>query len=501
MSGVKKLFGQTAIYGLNTLARFLNYLLVPLHTSVFTPDQYGIISELYAYVAFLVVLLTYGMETTYFRLASDPKYSEKKSFGTIFLMVSATSSLFIVLSYLFSQPIATALKYPNNSEFIIWLSIIVSVDAISSIPLVKLRRENKLWQFNLINIFTILINILFNVFFLMYVVPGHQAGKSNWFIETFYDADWGVSYVFIANLVASLLKFLILSILNVKKIYFDLHIFKKAIHYGLPLLIVGLAGMVNETIDRILLKSMLYNSYGELKTQTIVGIYGACYKLSIIITLFVQAFRYAAEPFFFSIKSEHNKEDVFVQIMNFFVIFCAFIFLTVMLFIDYAKMFIPNKEYWEGLKIVPILLYANIFLGIYYNLSSWYKLTDKTKQGAYIAIMGAIITIVLNIILIPHFTYVGAAWTTFICYFLMMMVSYFMGQKHFFIPYNKRKILLYLIVPYVLYMVKIGYITYFSNSGTIFVNVILLSSFLLMVIKTEKITLNEILKKKNNPMV
>lgn len=491
MTAVKKLFFQTLIYGLNTVGRFLNYLLVPLHTAVFSPDQYGIISELYAYVAFLVVLLTYGMETTYFRFANDQKYTENKVFSTILTSVFFTSLGFICWATFFSQNIANWLHYPNNSEFVVWLSIIVGVDAISAIPLVRLRRENKLWIFNAINFSNIIVNILLNLFFLAYCAPKYAAGESNWLIDLCYNPDWGVSYVFISNLIASLFKFFLSLLLTIKHTWsFDRILLQKALQYGLPLLLVGLAGMVNETLDRILLKNILLEDKGLLETEKIVGIYGACYKLSIIITLFVQAFRYAAEPFFFSEKS--NAPERFVPVMNYFVLVCSFVLICVVLFIEQTKYFIPNPLYWEGLVIVPVLLYANIFLGIYFNLSAWYKLTDKTGLGAYISIFGALLTIGLNVLLIPSFTYVGAAWATFICYFSMMVISYVWGQKHFYVPYEIKKLLVFLALPIIFMGVQYLLKPYFADFGMIFVNLILILLFLTVVLKIQGLNISKI---------
>lgn len=440
-SPIKRLAGQTAIYGLSSiLGRFLNYLLTPLYTSklVFSPDQYGIITEMYAYVAFLVVLLTYGMETAFFRYFSERKESgNSKVFSTALISLLLTSFAFIAVVTVFAQPIAETLGYPNDKEYISWFGIIVGLDAIVAVPLAKLRAENKAFRFALINFAFIGINIGLNLFFLAYCLPKYKAGDINWLVETFYDPDTGVGYVFIANLIASAGRFLLMlpDILK-SRFGFDPKLWRQMLAYGLPLLVAGLAGIVNETLDRALLKWMLIDSLGELETMTQLGIYGACYKLSIVITLCIQAYRYAAEPFFFDQKEEKNAKGVYALMLHLFFAFVMLVFLVVTLFIDVFKYFIPNEAYWVGLDIVPVLLLANVFLGVYYNLSVWYKLTDKTMYGSYIAIAGALITVALNVALIPWLGFRGSAWATLVCYFTMAAASYYFGRKFFPVPYQ-----------------------------------------------------------------
>jgi len=453
---LKKLAGQTAIYGLTSIVgRLLTWFLVPLYTIKFTTDQYGIVTEMYAYVAFLVVFLTYGMETAFFRYSTLEEYKPKKVFTTVIYSLIATSFIFITTSFLFEQPIANWLKYPNNPEFVTWFAIIVGLDAISSIPLAKLRADNKAIKFVFVNFANIIVFVGLNLFFLAYCLPKYNAGETNWLITNLYNPEIGVGYVFISNLIAVCVKFLLLLPEIFKARYgFEFSLLKKMFIYALPLLIFGLAGIVNETIDRIMLKRMLYETHGLKETMSQIGIYGACYKISIIITLFIQAFRYAAEPFFFSQEKEKNAKETYSKVMTYFVIVCATIFLGVMLFMDVIKYFIPNEEYWVGLKVVPILLFANIALGIYYNQSIWYKLSGKTKFGAYIGIFGAIITIILNYVWIPIFGYVGSAWATLICYASMMVLSFALSRKHYPIKYDLSKIFIYLGLAFGLYFIS-----------------------------------------------
>ena len=454
---LKKLASQTAVYGLTSIiSRLFTWFLVPLYTSKFTPDQYGIITEMYAYVAFLVVSLTYGMETAFFRFSSIKEYDSKKVFTTVIYSLCSTSLLFITISFFFDQHIANWLQYPNNPEFVTWFALIVGLDAVSSIPLAKLRANNKAVKFVTINFINILVFVGLNIFFIAYCLPKYNAGESNWFIQTFYNPEIGVGYVFISNLIAVGVKFILLLPEIIKARYgFELSLLKKMFIYALPLLIFGLAGIVNETIDRIMLKRMLFDTLGETATMSQIGIYGACYKVSIIITLFIQAFRYAAEPFFFAQEKEKNAKETYANVMTYFVIVCATIFLGVMLFMDFIKYFIPNEEFWVGLKVVPILLFANIALGIYYNQSIWYKLSGKTMFGASIGIFGAALTILLNYIWIPIYGYMGSAWATLICYVSMMLLSFILSRKHYPIKYNLTKVTFYLGLSFGLYYLSI----------------------------------------------
>lgn len=419
--------------------------MVPLHTAVFLPQQYGVITEMYAYVAFLIILLTYGMETAYFRFSTQEEHKPSSIFSTVLSSLVSSTGLFILMAIVFAQPIAEWLLYPDNKEYVVWFAIIVGLDAISSIPLARLRTEDKAKTFAGINIANVVVYLSLNFFWLGYCLPLVADGGGNWLTDTFYDPNTGVGYVFIANLVASGVKFLLLTPTMLRGLSKpDFSLLKPMLIYSLPLLVAGLAGMINETLDRILLKRILYPEIGEVATMTTIGIYGACYKISIIITLMIQAFRYAAEPFFFSQEKEEGSKELYSKIMTYFVWVLAGTFLFVMLYLDVFKYFIPNKAYWEGLKVVPILLLANIFLGIYYNQSVWYKLTGKTGYGAGLAIFGALITLVINAVFIPTYGYMASAWATFACYGSMMIASYFLGQKHYPVPYEVGKLLLLL---------------------------------------------------------
>jgi O-antigen/teichoic acid export membrane protein len=446
MAGIlKKLAGQTMIYGLSSIVgRMLNFLLVPVYTAVLLPADYGIVSELYAYVAFLLVFLTFGMETTYFKFVNDAA-DKQKTFNQSFLILLGVNALFFVLGLLFLNSIAGWMLYEDYPEFIFLLLLIVVMDALSSLPLAKLRADQRPMQFAKVQLASIGVNIAFTLFFLLVL-----------FNPETDEPYWGVLYIFIANLLASATKIAMLaqSILGVE-FKIDREVVKKMSLYAFPIVIAGLAYVVNETLDRILLKQLLNSAElvpedfldSPLRyAETQVGIYSANYKLTMFIALFLQAFRYAAEPFFFANAKNDPERKVYSRIMNLFVAVLCFAFLLVGLNMDIFKHFIRNEAYHVGMGVVPILLLANVFLGVYANQSIWYKLSGQTKFGAYISAGGAVITITLLTLLIPKYGYWAAAWTTFIVYGLQMIASYILSQKYYPIRYNLRKTGLYFIV-------------------------------------------------------
>lgn len=433
---IKKLLGQTAVYGLPTIVgRLLNYFMVPLYTGILPPDKYGVVSELYAYVAFLIVLLTFGMETTFFKFFHDSK-EKNKAFQNGFLTVLGFNSVFLLIISLFSQPIADVLLFPDHVEYIILLGVIVSIDAITAMPMAKLRAEQNAKRFTSIHFTAIVVNVLSNLVLLYtFVNPDDPS--------TF---DTGVLCILVSNLLSSSVKIIgtYKSFLSVK-LTIDKVVAKKMLVYAYPLVIAGFAGIINEVLDRVLLKRLLFSESGDLIfAETQLGIYSACYKLAMIVGIFLQAYRYAAEPFFFSQSKNKDKSKMYNKVMNYFVAAVCLVFLGVSLNIDIFKHFIRSEEYWVGLDVVPILLMANVFLGIYFNQSIWYKLSGQTKFGAYIAIGGATLTILINVIFIPIFGYYASAWATLIVYGSQMIASYLLGQKYYPIKYNLRKFSVYL---------------------------------------------------------
>lgn len=475
---LKKLAGQTAVYGLSSIVgRLLNYFLVPLYTRVFVTGEYGIITEMYAYVSFLIVILTYGMETGFFRF-SQSHSNKNQVYATALISVFVTSITFIALSWFSAPSVSKLLGYATHPEYVIWLSIIVAIDAFTSIPFARLREQNKALKFALIRLVNIGVNIGLNLFWIVYCPNAIAENPDSWVLSV-YQPQMGVGYVFLSNLIASILTLLLLLPELLIKWTPNYVLWKQMMVYSIPLLFAGLAGMVNETMDRILLKYLIEDPVIAMQQ---LGIYGANYKVSILMTLFIQTFRFAAEPFFFAQAKNKDNKQLYARVMHYFVIFCSVIFLGVMLYIDIVKLFI-GSDFREGLPVVPILLMANFFLGIFFNLSIWYKLNNKTQYGAWLALGGALITLILNIILIPIMGYMGAAWTTLICYFAMMIASYILGQKYFPIPYNLVKTGFYIILAPTLWLISL-YIPAFINP--IIINSFILILFLIIIFINER---------------
>lgn len=488
MNPLKKLLGQTAVYGLSTiLGRTLNYLLVPLYTSVFEkhPEEYGVVSQLYAFVAFLMILLTFGMETTYFRFIQDSE-NKKQVFQNGFLTVVLLNVLFFIGVFFWDGNIANALLFNDHPEYIILMAAIVVIDAMSSLPLAKLRAEEKAKQFAIIQFSSIGVNIFLNVALLLLFVDPKEPTN-------------GVFFILIANVISSLVKPIFLrKDFKEIRLKLDIPLLKKMLIYAIPIVIAGFAGIINEVIDRIMLKQMLYdpaNGFTAKMADAEIGIYSACYKLAMLVTILLQAYRYAAEPFFFNQMKNQDRNKLYVKLMNYFIAIVCVVFLGVSLNLDIFKYFITSEVFWEGLKIVPVLLLANVFLGIYFNQSIWYKLTNQTKYGAYISIMGAILTIGINYIFIPKYGYVASAWATMIVYAFQMTVSYFWGQKHFPIKYNLRKFFLYLGLSILIFFLA-GKIPYGDHTLIkLVMNNLLIVLYIYIVLSVEGVKLSALRKK------
>jgi O-antigen/teichoic acid export membrane protein len=444
---IKQLFGQTAVYGLGiVLPRLLNYLLLtPFYTRIFERAAYGVITELYAYVVFLLVILTYGMETGYFRHASSTKQKDKV-YSTVLVSLFFSSLLFITLVLFTSGPISILLGYDLHPEYIKWLAVIVGIDAFTTIPFARIRLRNQPLKYALIRIAEVSANIGLNIFFLYYCPHNADSGL----VASLYNENIGVGYVLISNLIASSLKLLLLvpDILAAFRSFFDFRLFKQILRYSYPLLIAGLAGTVNEALDRILLKHLIPIEQNPMEQ---LGIYGANYKLAVLMTLFVQMFKYAAEPFFFSKSEEKNARGLYADVMLFFVLAGLFIFLLVNLYLDYFILFI-GSDFREGVEIVPVVLMANLVMGIFFNLSIWYKLTNLTRYGAVLVMLGAVITVVINVLFIPKYGYLASAWAHLICYTTMVLVSYMWSRKHYAIPYKMGRILAYMMAAIAIYL-------------------------------------------------
>jgi O-antigen/teichoic acid export membrane protein len=452
MGIINKLASQTAIYGISSIfGRFLNYLLVPLYTYYFSAAEYGVVSEFYAYAGFFSVLLLFGFETGYFRFRDKEHSGRDIAYSTALIFVVLVNLTFFLGILLINTRLSAALNYANHPEYVLSFTLILTLDAIASIPFARLRAEDKAFRFAGIKITEIAVTVLLSLFFIIYCPRVYAENPQSW-IALIYNPAIGIGYIFIANLIASIFKFLLLAP-QLKGLAwgFDQQLFARMIRYSLPMVVIGFAGIINEMLDRVLLKYLL--PYDPQTNMKMLGIYSACYKLSILMTLFIQAFRYAAEPFFFAYSGNSDARTVYAKVLKFFVIFCVFIFLLVTLFIDFFKYFV-GEEFRAGLEVVPILLLANLCLGIYVNLSIWYKLTDRTLMGAFVSLAGAGLTIVLNVWWIPILGFVGSAWATLACYASMAIVSYLLGRHYYPVAYDVKRVFAYITLGVGLYIAR-----------------------------------------------
>jgi O-antigen/teichoic acid export membrane protein len=473
LNPLKQLAGQTAIYGLSSvIARILNFLLVPFYTRIFTDTaEYGIINELYAYVAFFIIILTYGMETAFFRFTSKYKDSQLVYSTSLFSLIT-TSTAFVIFIAIFYARLASAIGYEEHSEFILLLGLVLALDAIAAIPFARLRFRNQALRFALIKLFNICVNITFNLFFLLLLPWLFKKGIAQSLTDILYFPEFRVGYVFLSNLLASLftLMFFVNDILRSRLIYSG-KVLREMIFYSLPLLVAGLAGTVNEVIDRILLRHRLPEGVNALEE---IGIYGANIKIAVLMTLFIQMFRYASEPFFFSHHKNDDSRILYARILHYFTIAGIFVFLGITLYIDIFKHII-GPEYREGLKVVPIVLVGNLLLGIYFNLSIWYKLRELTFFGAIFAATGALITVAVNYVFIPHYGYMASAWAHFFSYAAMVLLAYFFGKIYYPVPYKIRILFFYFLSGIGLYLlssvlkIESNFLRFAINTSFIFI--------------------------------
>ncbi len=472
-------------YGVSSIAaRFINYLLTPYLTFKFTASQYGEMSIVYSAIPFINVVFTYGMETTFFRFANHA--DKKQVYNTTSISLIFSTILLTVLLVLLQHPLSVLLQVTAHPEYLSMSAAMIALDALCIIPFAKLRQDNRPVKFAMVKVGGILINII-SIYIFLSICPRLLAQNPNHWIGKYFDPQWAVGYVLLANVIQNGITILLLS----KEMLgfewkFDRILWRDMIKYSLPLILVGFAGMINETFDRIMLGWWApVSSVDAAKGE--VGIYSACYKLSILISLAVQAFRMGAEPFFFKQAQEENAPKVYARVMKFFVITLCFMFLMVAMYLDVWKLFIRNPKMWVGLKVVPILLLANMFLGIYYNLSVWYKLGNKTIAGAYITLIGAAITLLINWLLIPYFSYMACAWATFACYGSMMVISYIWGQKEYRIPYATKKLVAYLIIVVLLFFIHKGVIWLYQPQWfSLVIATLLLAMFTRFILLVEK---------------
>ncbi len=448
---MKILAKETAIYGVSSIVgKFLNWLLVPLYTYVLQQQSdYGIVTNLYAWTALLLVILTYGMETGFFRFVNKEENAHTV-YSTSLITLFTTSLLFAAACVIWQDPIATLLGYPSHSEFVALLGVTVAIDAFASIPFAYLRYKKRPLQFAILKLLFVFLNIAFNLFFLV-LCPKIQ----DWaIINSWYNPDYGVGYVFVANILATAIQTLCLlpAILegfrNDQELpnpdsrrIFSGNLLKQMLRYSLPLLVLGICGIMNQTLDRILFPFF----YDGADAQAQLGIYGACFKVAMVMMMFTQAFRYAYEPFVFAKHKDKKSVEAYADAMKYYIIFSYMILLGMIFYLDLLK-FIIAPSYWEGLTVVPVVLWTYIFQGVYFNLSFWYKLTDKTQWGAYFSIIGVVITFALQAIFVPRIGYMASAASSTVCYFVIMLLSYFVGRKHLEIPYDLRRIGIYTLL-------------------------------------------------------
>ncbi len=450
---LKKLASQTAIYGLGSvLPRFINYAFSFVLTYIFKePAQLAPNAEFFAYISFLNIIFLYGMETAFFNFYNKAEEKDRV-YSSALISILASTLVFTLIILVFSNSISELIREPNHGDYVVWCILIVASDAVMQIPYARLRQKNNAKKFATIKLITVINTIGINIFFFIICKKAFENGEST-FTANLYNPSIGIGYAFIAQLLANIISIGLLAkeYQNVEYV-FDFELWKKMFFYAWPLIILGLAGMVNETFDRIILKYILPTGDGSYQ----IGVYSNCYKIAMLMSIFIQAFKFAAEPFFFTNANEKNSKKLNAIVMKYFIIFCLFLFLGTMMNLPWIQFAISFK-YRIGLAVVPILLMANLCLGVYFNLSIWYKLTGQTKFGAGITIIGAIITLCINFLFIPTHGYMACAWATFASYSVMMILSYMMGQKHYPIKYNLRSIFVYTFLALGLYFLSLTY--------------------------------------------
>ena len=491
MGSVKSLAKDTVYYGASSIiGRFINWLLVPLYTNVFSRAEYGVVTYVYAVVAIALVILTYGMETGFFRFANDERSrGSSVVYSTVLTSLAVTSTLFVAIVAIFLSPISQLMECAAHPSFVMMMAVCVALDAFMSIPFSYLRFRHRPVKFAILKLAGIGINIALNLFFILACpwLMVHAPATVDWF----YDPGFGVGYIFLSNLVSSACMLpLLREELTGFRWSFSTKIIKEMLRYSWPLLVLGFAGIMNQNLDKILLPHLIPD---EAERMSMTGVYGACFKLAVIMVMFLQAFRYAYEPFIFDrARSQgEDKKQTYATVMKWFVAFAMLIFLAVMVYMPLLEHLI-GPGYRSGIGIVPIIMMGELFFGICFNLSLWYKLTDRTRWGMWLTLIGLAVVVTLNIALVPRFGYYGSAWASFACYGTMMVLSYFLGQKYFPINYHVGRIALYTGASLLLYgalkLMDFGNIWISMSVGTL-----MIVFYLWFVLKVEKITLREML--------
>lgn len=472
MKEINKLAGQTLVYGLGTIVpRFLNYaVLTPFYTWVFNKAEYGVITELYAYMVFMLIVLTYGMETAFFRFAQKQEKSNKV-FSTALISILVSSGIFLLAFNLFVEDVAAVLRYSDRELYLRLFSIILATDAITAVPFAKLRRENKPLKFSVIKIINVVITISLVFVFLKIEPALREKGKT--LLGDLYNPDFGVGYVFLANAIGSV-SMLIMLIKEIFSVHlkFEIALWKQMIIYSFPLLISGLGGSINDALDKMILRRLVNND----NPLEVVGEYGASYKIAVLMALFIQMYRYAMEPFFFARAEKKDAKEVYAYVMKYFVIYAMILYLLINLYISGFKFIIAGSHLRGGLAIVPIVSMGYLMFGIFINLSIWYKVKDLTKYGAYLTLMGAVVTIMLNLILVPYYGYMASAWAHVACYGVMIAGSFYLSRKHYRIDYPIGDILKY-VVGGIIIVLGVSLINYKSIISELLINSIILLAY------------------------
>lgn len=462
MNKFRQLASETAIYGLSSIiGKAINFILVPFYTStaILKVEEYGIVTELYSYVAVLNVLYLYGMETAYFRFTSNSKHGEKEIYSSVFSSILITTILLTFLLVSSATPIINWLEFPGQERYVYWFAAIIAIDSLMAIPFVKLRYERKAVPFATYKLVNIFINLGLNLFFLYFckgIWNGSFLPEYKDIVSYVYNPSYNVEYVFISNLIANACYILLLfGVIKKARFVINFHLLQPMLIYAFPLLLSQLAGNFNEMFSRMMLKKILPDGfYVGVNNQEALGIFGACYKISMIMTLAIQAFRYAAEPFFFRESQSKDSKKTYADVFIYFGIFGLFSVLTISLNLEIIKhIFLRDEAYWTALHIVPILLMASLFLGLYYNLSIWFKIENKTYYGTVISVSAAIITILMNLLLIPYFGYEGSVVTTLFVYVYMCLFAFFTGKRNYPINYNVKKLGFYLLLTVILLLI------------------------------------------------
>lgn len=493
MAGIGSLAKDTAVYGISSIVgRFLNWCLVPLYTIMFPAEEYGVVTYVYSVVALVLIILTYGMETGFFRFANHDKWKDPMTvYSTSLISLATTSTLFVIAVACFLDPVTHAMECDGHSSYVMMMAVCVAIDAFLAIPYSYLRYRKRPMRFATLRLINIGINIGLNLFFIL-LCPKLQ----QWCPEAvswFYRPDFGIGYIFLSNLIASAVN-LVIMVPELRGFTwrFDRRLLREMLVYSAPLLVLGVAGVMNQTIDKLLYPSLVSN---PAEAMTGLGIYGANYKVAIVMVMFIQAFRFAYEPFIFSQAKEQgaSKLKAYSDAMKYFVLFALMLFMGVMFYLDILKYFIA-PSYFSGLKVVPVIMMAELFFGIFYNLSLWYKLTDRTIWGMWFSLFGLAVTVTLNVILVPRIGYMGCAFAALCSYGLMMIASYIIGRRKYPIDYQTGRIASYFAIAAVCYVIGM-YCLPDSRPVEYIVRFLILSFFAWIVIRRENILLRPFLKK------